>query len=288
MAKKPNLGFIGAGTVGTALAVSSSRAGYRVVAVADINLAAAKRLGALIPDCPVYEAAQDVVNASDHVFITTPDDTIAAATAALEWRPDQNVVHCSGAASLDILESARKGGASVGSFHPCQTFASIEQAIRNLPGTTFAIEAEPPLLETLQHMSGSLGGEWIVLKPGDKALYHAAAVFACNYLVTLTQTAIDLFHHFDVPASRAIKILTPLLQGTINNVQTVGLPHSLTGPIARGDVNTIRKHLDVLAEKAPHLLALYRELASHTIPIALAKGTLNRHSREQLEQLLKA
>lgn len=281
------IGFIGAGIVGTALALQLSKKGYKVVAVASRSVVSAQRLAGEIVGCEVYEDAQSVANAVPFIFITTPDDVIGKVAAEVHWHSGHNVVHCSGAHSLDVLEPARQSGAKVGGLHPLQTFASINQAINNLAGSLFVLEAEQPLLTTLKQLATALGGNWVVLKPGNKALYHAAAVFSCNYLVTLVKLATDLWQIFGVSATEATKALLPLLQGTIKNIESVGLPHCLTGPIARGDVDTITKHLAALEKAAPSLLTTYRELGLQTIPIALAKGKVDKGTAEKLHSLLR-
>ena len=197
------------------------------------------------------------------------------------------MVHCSGADSTDILQPARKLGAHVGVFHPLQTFASTKQATENIPGSTFALEAETSLLDILKDMATDLGGHWIELKASDKVIYHAAAVIACNYLVTLVKLATDLWQTFAIPPQQATRALLPLLRGTINNIDTVCIPQCLTGPIARGDSGTIKKHLDALREKAPGLLCTYRELGLQTIPIALAKGRINKQQAQELQTILR-
>jgi len=285
--KKQKVGFIGAGKVGTALATTLFKGGYPVVAVANNNISVSEKLADLVPGCHVFKTAQEVANTAEHVFITTPDDSIPTVASELTWRPEQNVVHCSGAASIDILDPAKKSGAMVGSFHPCQAFASVDQAIKNLPGSTFAIEAQGPLLDILKEMASTIGCDWIVLKPGNKALYHAAAVFASNYFVTLLKVATDLFQNFDIPTAQSTKVLMPLIQGNIKNINTIGLPSCLTGPIARGDVSTIEKHIYALNKKEPSLLKIYAELGLQTIPIALEKGTLDEKVSETLQILLK-
>jgi predicted short-subunit dehydrogenase-like oxidoreductase (DUF2520 family) len=274
--------------VGTALATMLSKGSYPVIAVADKNSGAAKNLASLISDCQVFEDARKVAHTAEYVFITTPDDLIAEVASSISWDPHHKVIHCSGAASIDILEPPKRSGAMVGSFHPCQAFASVEQAIENLPGSTFAIEAQAPLLDALKEMASSIGCEWIVLRPGDKALYHAAAVFVSNYAVALVKVATDLFKHLDVSTPQATKVLLPLIQGNINNVKNMGFPHCLTGPIARGDIGTIQKHISALHEREPSLLKLYGELGLHTIPIALAKGTIDQKRGKMLQALLNA
>lgn len=279
-------GFIGAGTTGTALAVRLSHKGWPVVGVYSRTLTSAQRLGSLVPGCQVYHTAQRLADVAEMVFLTTPDDVIAEVCSQVRWHEGQSVLHCSGAHSVDILEQAKRLGASVGSFHPLQTFADVNQALANLPGSTFALEAEEPLLGTLKELAHLLSGNWVVLRPGDKVLYHAAAVFACNYLVTLVKGALDLWQDFGVPSNEAIRALLPLVRGTINNIESIGLPNCLTGPVARGDVRTIERHLIALEATNASLLTTYKELGLQTIPIALAKGRIDEERAEEMRSLL--
>jgi predicted short-subunit dehydrogenase-like oxidoreductase (DUF2520 family) len=281
------VGFIGAGTVGTALAVLLSGKGYAVVMVYSRSRASAGRLAGRVSGCRVAAGAQEVADAADLIFITTPDGVIGEVASQVEWRRDSRVVHCSGADSTEILEPARRAGAQVGGFHPLQTFAGVERAVENIPGSTFAIEAEEPLLTTLREMAAALGGQAIRLKASDKVVYHAAAVFASNYLVTLVKMATDLWQTFSIPADQSVPALLPLIRGTLHNIETIGIPGCLTGPIARGDTGTIEKHLSALREKAPELLFPYKELGLQTVPIALAKGRIDRQKAEELEMDLK-
>ena len=281
------IGIIGAGTVGTALSRRLYEYGYPVVAVSSRTLASAQKLAETIPDCQVSDNNQTVADTAEFVFITTPDDAIATVVSGLTWHEGQNVVHCSGADSARSLEPAKKYGAEVGAFHPLQTFASVKQAIDNIAGSTFALEADEPLLSTLKEMAGALNGYWIELKAEDKVLYHAAAVIACNYLVTLVKMATDLWQTFDVPRDQATRALLPLLRGTINNIENVGIPQCLTGPLARGDTGTIKKHINALKESAPSLLSAYYELGRQTIPIAEEKGRINSQQTEELRAILE-
>lgn len=281
------LGFIGAGTVGTALSVRLSSKGYSVVAVSSRSQTSARNLAQAISGCRALNNNQAVADTAELIFITTPDDAIASVASEIKWHTGQSVVHCSGADSTDILESAKRLGAQVGVFHPLQTFASVRQAIENMPGSTFAVEAEEPLLNTLKDMANALDGHWVELKAGDKVIYHAAAVIACNYLVTLVKLATDLWQTFNVSPHQATQALLPLLRGTIHNIDTVGIPQCLTGPIARGDTGTIKKHLNALQKTAPSMLSTYREIGLQTISIALAKGRINQHQAQELQAILK-
>lgn len=280
------IGFVGAGIVGTALAVRLRAKGYPVVIVASRTRASAERLAQRVGGGVVVASPQGVADRAELIFITTPDDAIGQVASQVRWRQGQGVVHCSGADSLEKLEPARQVGAQVGSFHPLQTFASVEHAIDNLPGSTFALEGEGAILETLKILARDLEGHWIKLGPGDKALYHAAAVIACNYLVTLVKLATDLWQTFGVSVPEATRALLPLVRGTVNNLDKVGLPHCLTGPIARGDLGTIKKHLAALEKSAPQGLSTYRELGRQTIPVALAKGRIDAVRGKELAALL--
>jgi predicted short-subunit dehydrogenase-like oxidoreductase (DUF2520 family) len=283
------IGIIGAGTVGTALAIGLRRQGYQIAAVASRSRSSAICLArtALLPEDTVYESLQGVVDSSEFIFITVPDDAISTVADKLHWHPGQYVVHCSGADSLDVLEPARKAGARVGSFHPLQTFASISKAVENLPGSTFALEGEGELLETLKGLALALKGRSIKLEAGDKAIYHAAAVISSNYLVTLVKMSATLWESLGIPREQAIRALLPLLKGTINNIEQLGIPSALTGPIARGDIGTVQIHLDTLKGQAPAIVPAYCEMGLQTIPLAVAKGKINGSQARELEKLLR-
>lgn len=283
----PKLGFIGAGPVGTAFAVNLSKRDYQIIGIFDVVREAAQRFANDVSGCQIYEKAQDLADSADMVFITTPDDIIPKVADGIKWRTGQSAVHCSGASTVHSLETAREQGAMVGAIHPCQTFAGREQAIANLPGSTFAIESEEPLKTTLTEIARALNGDLVYLTSEDKALYHAAACIACNYFCTLVDIATDLWQNFGKSKAEAAKAYLPLLQGAVNNIASIGFPGCLTGPIARGDVKTIQSHLVALEKYAPDILPLYRELGLKTIPIGIAKGTLSESKAEELRSLLK-
>lgn len=281
----PRLGFIGPGTVGGALARSLAVAGYSV----SLFGRRPERLRHVLDGIPGGRraaSAQQLVDISDVVFVTVPDDAIRATAESLTWGPRKGVVHCSGASSIDLLAHATEQGAAVGVFHPLQSFATPEQAVRNIPGSAFGVEASSEaLLAALQEMAVSLGGTPLTVS-GDKAIYHASAVIASNYLVALLEAASGLWRVLGLSQEEGLRALLPLVRGTIENLETIGLPDALTGPIARGDVGTIEQHLSALTEVAPDLLPLYKELARRAIPIARAKGGLGAEAADRLLAIL--
>jgi predicted short-subunit dehydrogenase-like oxidoreductase (DUF2520 family) len=282
------IGIIGAGNVGSALAIRLAEKGYNVVAVSSRTRTSAEKLAQAIAGCQAVANNQIVADIANIVFITTPDAVIPKVAAELYWQKGQSVVHCSGADSTETLHPARQMGANTGVFHPLQTLASVKQAIDNIPGSTFAIEAEEPLLSTLKEMAAALNCRWIELKASNKIVYHAAAVIASNYLVTLVKLADDLWETFGIPREQATQALLPLLKGTLNNIENVGIPQALTGPIARGDIETVKKHLTALQKEAPDALFTYCGLGLQTIPIAQAKGKIDEEKAAELRAVLKA
>ena len=273
--REPSIGFIGAGRVARALGIALHRAGYAVTAVASRTLASAKLLATQIDGCTARRDSQAVVDACQLVFITTPDDTIPAAIAHLKWHPGQTAVHCSGADSVALLRAAACQGITTGVFHPLQAFTGDKTDANAFQGITFSIEAEEPLRAKLKDMACALGGYWIVLSAEDKALYHASAVIACNYMVTLAGIAASLWANFGADTEEATRALLPIMKHTVANIEHLGLPDCLTGPIARGDAGTVRRHLQAIRARAPGLEPTYRELGQLTVSMAHAAGRLD-------------
>jgi len=284
---RPTIGIIGAGVTGTALADRLFKQGYRVTAVNSRTLASARRLASSITGCAICNNPQQVADLSQAVFITTPDDKIAAIASSLDWHAGQFVIHCSGVHSTDILEPAHKYGAYSCCLHPLQTFASIEEAIHNMHGSTFALEGDDKALAVAEEMAVALQGNIIRLKASDKILYHAAAVTLSNYLVTLMKTAAGLWQSFGVSQEDAVRAMLPLLKGTVNNIERVGIPGCLTGPIARGDIGTVQKHLQALEKDNRGALDTYRTLGLQTIAIALDKGRISLETADELRSALE-
>lgn len=280
------IGFIGAGRVGTALAFRFSRAGHKVNAVYNRSPEGLKRFLSYVPDAHPCQDPEEVLGLSDLVFVTTSDDALEEVVRGLGWGKGHMAVHTSGAHSVEVLLAARQRGASVGSFHPCQAFATVEQAIENIPGSVVAIEAsDERLRRVLEDLARSIGCSTAFIPSEGKVLYHAACVFASNYLVALVGIATGLLESIGVDLKTGTELFLPLIKGTVANIQNIGLPKCLTGPIARGDIGVIRKHLEALKGVDPEVFELYARLGLKTIPIGLGKGTLSAERAEELKGL---
>ncbi len=287
LAKFQTLGFIGAGRIGIALAWGLARKGYAVTAVASRSRASAERLAAGIAGCRTMPDPQSLAVSVDLVMLTVPDDAIAATCAGLRWRAGQAVVHCSGATELLALAPAASSGAHTGGFHPLQMFTEPETALRGLPGCTIALEAEPPLLGMLTGMAEALGCHPLPLAPGKRALYHAGAGYVAGFVNALVQDALKVWSPLGLSQTDAIRALLPLLRGTADSIERSGPALGMAGPVSRGDVGTVEKHLRALGALDAGLLDLYCRLGLRTVALGIERGSLTPEKAAALQALLQ-
>ena len=281
------IGFIGAGRVAKGLAWGMARSGQRVVSTASRSAASAAELAAGIAGCRACKQAQEVVDTSDLVFITVPDDAIAAVSDALAWRAGMAAVHCSGATEISALSRAARAGAQIGGFHPLQLFGDPEVALAGLPGCSIAIEAQAPLLARLEQLAEALLCRSMHLPAGCRARYHAAAHYAAGFVITLLSQAADIWRSFGIEREDAVRALLPLLRGTAASVERSGLAGGLAGTYSRGDLGTLQKHLNDLAFLGPDVLELYVELGLRSIPLGAERGAFDAHHADAMRALLQ-
>jgi predicted short-subunit dehydrogenase-like oxidoreductase (DUF2520 family) len=282
-ARKLKLGFVGAGRVGTALATAFARSGCKVVAVASRSGKSARTLAKRLRGARAC-SAQEVADLADLVFLTVPDDAIAAAAAGIRWRKGTACVHCSGAAELDVLAKAAADGALTGGFHPLRMFGKTGQDF-GLRGYSVAIAGPDALERRLSQLARAVGARPLRVPAGGRALYHIAANFSGAFVVGMMAESVDLLRRIGIAEKDAVRALLPLLRGTADNVEKLGAAGGLGSAVARGDVATIRKHLQALREH-PQTLELYRLLSLRTVPLAVAKGTLKPERAEEIKVLL--
>lgn len=284
------IAVIGAGKVGTAVGYLLRSAGYRIVAVADRDPAAAEK-SLPYTGGAAFTLPAEAARLANIILLTPPDDEIAGLCTLLSEggaiSKGDKVVHMSGAGGLDLLESARRAGALVASIHPIQSFADVEGAIENLPGSTFGVTAQPELAAWSEALVRILGGIPFSVSEADKPLYHAAACMASNYFTTLMHTVETIYASFGLTREDARQAFWPLVRGTVKNIERQGTIQALTGPIARGDAGTIQRHLRALKEKLPQFLPLYQELGVLTVDVGLKKRTLSPERAEAIKRLLE-
>jgi predicted short-subunit dehydrogenase-like oxidoreductase (DUF2520 family) len=216
------------------------------------------------------------------VFLTVPDNVIAPVCESLRWN-GQAAVHCSGAAELSVLKVA---GTSIGGFHPLVMFADPEVAARNIAGAAIAVEAAEPLAAKLKGMVQALGARHLVIPPGARAAYHAGAHFAAAFVCASLATGVEIYRRIGIPQDDALAALLGLLRGATDAVAHSGPARAMAGSIARGDIDTVRRHLEALERLDPQLRELYCTLARTTVPLALEAGGITRERAQELEKLL--
>ncbi len=264
---KLRVGVIGAGRVGAVLAAALRAEGHEIVSVAGESDASRGRAEALLPGVPLDKPTA-VARACDVLLLTVPDDmldnvvTMLSASGAIH--PGQVVVHTSGRHGLAVLEPATLVGARPIAMHPAMTFTGTHIDLPRLQGCVFGVTAGDDERELAEALVGDLGGTAMWVPEDRRTLYHAGLAHGANHLVTLVTQAMELLGAAgaDDPAAT----LRPLLTAALDNALAEG-DAALTGPIVRGDVNTVRAHLAEVAANAPHTLASY---------VAMARATLDR------------
>lgn len=265
---KPSVGIVGCGRVGTALAKTLGDRGYAIVGVSCLHRPSAQRLADLCGISDATDRPWEITRRADVVFLTTPDGVIESVCESISqqdgFSPSAVVLHCSGAHASTVLTSARKSGASIGSMHPLQSFASVDITQNPFKGIRVAIEGDPDAVSMAAQIAWDLEALPLQIVTEGKPLYHAAAVVASNFLVTLMGVAFRLIQQAGVPPEEAFAVLKPLIEGTLANIDQVGVQQALTGPVVRGDVQTVETHIQAIAETMPELLPFYTCLVHYT------------------------
>ena len=279
------VGVIGTGRAGTALGAALARAGHAVVAASAVSEASVHRAQAAFPGVLIADPSQ-VLGQADLVLLTVPDDVLpglvdglAATGAPLEGRM---LVHASGRHGLAVLEPAtRKGGLPL-ALHPVMTFTGRPDDVDRLTGTCFGVTAPEVLRTAAEALVIEMGGEPVFISEEHRDLYHAALAGAANHLITLVAEAGDLLRAAGV--SDPARLLGPLLSASLDNALRFG-DAGLTGPVARGDAETVAAHvaaLDAEPAASPAATAAYIAMARLTADRALAAGMLQAADAERL------
>ena len=285
-----NVAIIGTGIVGSAVARSLKLKGYNITGVFSKTKEKALLLESDL-GCIVAEAPGDLLEKAEVIFITTYDREIGGIASVLAQtgsvKTKQTFFHMSGALSSEILNPLKEKGAATGSIHPLQSFASVEKAIKNLPGTFFAVQGDDQASDLADRIVRDLGGTAFTVNIKDRMLYHLGACVASNYLVAITHFAVSIFRQIGMSSEQANRALMPLIVGTVSNISELGPVKALTGPVARGDVGTVEQHLKTLESQKLILAEVYKALGCYTTGVAVEKGSIDKFGAEQLMNIFR-
>jgi len=296
-----NLCVIGAGRVGTTVSYTLAEKelpNIKLKAISSRSMESLNRakkiLGSKAAGVIFTRENSKAVSLANCILICTPDDVINSVCSDIFKDKSKDfknyyAIHFSGSKSLEVLNSARAAGAEIASIHPLKSFASIEEAIKSLPGTIFGVTySSTESKKMAEFLVKSLGGEIIEVENNKKPLYHAAACVASNYLVTLINYAVLIHKKMGIKPEDSLKGLMGLVEDTVSNIKKMGTEKSLTGPIARGDVGTIKEHVKSFNEFfSKEDSALYRMMGIETSKIAHQNKWIKESTVDELKEILK-
>lgn len=285
--EKPEVSIIGAGRLGTTLAVALDAKGYSIRSLVARRPASARKAASFL-DGDVQSLAVkqlDLLRPADLFLITTPDDqiaTVAAQLARLEVaKRTPAALHTSGALSAEALAPLRDRGWHTGSIHPLISVSDAPKDIATLEGAFWSVEGDKAALRIGKAIVRDLGGKSFSIRSEDKPLYHAAAVMSAGNVVALFDVAIEMLVQCGLKRSEAQRILLPLIASTVRNLETKDPVDALTGTFARGDVETVKLHLASLKRhKLADALDLYRLLGKRSLKLT--------KNHQHITQILKS
>jgi predicted short-subunit dehydrogenase-like oxidoreductase (DUF2520 family) len=267
--------IIGAGRLGTSLGRALVRRGHNLRALTCRRKESAAESRAVIGQGRAMTENAAAARLGQVIFLCLPDDELPRIASRLagsrvEWR-GKTVFHTSGLLPARVLEPIQKRGAAVASFHPAQAFPNKKTPPSHFRGVSFGLEGDRKGLELAKRLVHDLGGRAVIIPEDGKPFYHAALSFAGNFFVVLLDAAAELMSQAGIPRRRAARILFPLLQGTLRNVNKLDTVESLTGPLVRGDTASVEAHLTAL-KRLPRYAKAYRELSLLALEMARKGG----------------
>jgi predicted short-subunit dehydrogenase-like oxidoreductase (DUF2520 family) len=281
-----SIGVIGAGRVGAVLAAALRSAGHRIVAVAGETAGSRTRAETILPGVPVAKPTA-VARSCDVLLLTVPDDAldnvVRMLVASGAIRSGQLVIHSSGRHGMAVLQPALDVGARGIAMHPAMTFTGTELDLDHLSGCAWGVTCGEGQRRLAEDLIRDLEGRPVWVEESNRATYHAALAHGANHLVTLVSQAMDLLR--DAGSTDPAATLRPLLTAALDNVLEYG-DAALTGPIVRGDVQTVVEHLRSLADSPPSTLESYVAMARATASHAVIDGRLEPRRAAQLIEVL--
>jgi len=289
----PTLNVIGCGKLGRTLAQLFSDAGLVTVGTIynrtiESSQAAQVFIGTGRVICDIEQLSNEP---AELWMIATPDDAIKpcaeqlANLRGIDWNK-ATAFHCSGLKTSAELVALQKQGCAVASAHPAHSFASPEHSLSSFPSTVCTLEGNERAINILDTLFSAIGGQVTTIKPEAKPLYHAATVMASNYLIALLGASETLLKKAGIEDTLANALLAPLMRQSLENGLQVGSVNALTGPIARGDSNTLQAHIKAIKQSVPELDSVYSSMGIQALKLARQQGSLDTKQLSVIEKIL--
>lgn len=264
------IGFIGAGKVGFSLGKYLKINNISVTGYYSRNEDSAKK-ASIFTGTKQFNNLNEIINDSDTIFITTPDSEIKNVWNEIKELPIKNkmICHCSGSLSSEIFSNINNYGAYGYSIHPMFAISDKHNSYKSLNKAFITIEGNSKHVNELYNLILSLGNDVIIINKENKPLYHAASVTVSNLVLGLINTGVKHLIECGFEEELAIKALEPLISFNIENIKEKGIVNSLTGPIERGDISTLKSHCNALKSDDE---ILYKLLSKNILEIAKVKN----------------
>lgn len=290
-----NITVIGAGSVGTALAKQLQANGYRIVGVLNRKLPSSRRSASALRTTAFFSHLEDIPPSTDLLLIAVPDGVIpSVATRVASCSPLNferlSAFHTSGVLTSAALLPLRRNGSTVFSLHPIQVFprsTPLARRVLSLKGIYYGIEGDATGLRAARKLVSDLGGRYIVVPAKRKVLYHIACVFASNYLVVLMGLLEEASQEAGLERMQFLRVFKPLIMTTLDHVRSMSPRGALTGPIERGDISTVKRHLKQLRMSRSDLHSIYAALGSAAVRLALKKKSLTEGQARKILEAMK-
>jgi predicted short-subunit dehydrogenase-like oxidoreductase (DUF2520 family) len=290
--KLPGIFFLGPGRVGLSFGLLLERSGFEIVGFWGRSKESLSEAGRQTCGPLFFGPIPSEIAEAGIVFITTVDGAIEHVAGELSvsgcLRENAIVFHCSGAFDQSILGSVKEKGAFTGTVHPLQAIPTVEAGVNFLPSSWFSLRGDLEAVSIGKKLVEGIGARFLELSGGDPGLYHASAVMASNYLVSLLGSAAGMMAESGLTEKDALRALIPMVRNVVEGVDELGVGKALTGPIARGDDVTVKRQLEAVAEKRPADLPLFLTLAERTIELARKNGDIDENGVRRLRNLLSS
>lgn len=291
-----NIAIVGAGKVGSVLGRILVERGENIVAVVSRTEKSAGEGGRFLKCRNIGTSLDIIPPATDLIYLTTPHDAVELVAANLAHRTGLNfrdiaVCHASGMLTAGVLKAVKAKGARVFSFHPLQTFPrdfAPKDIVPAARGIYYAVDGTPAALRIAGEFADRLGGSVISVPPDRRVLYHAACVLASNHLTTMMSLLAGMYQRMGKNRQDFFSVFKPIIMATLANIERTSPEDALSGPIARGGIETVDAHFKAIRKHAPELLPYFGAMTLETVTLARRKGSIDALQTRALHDLVES